>query len=57
MIEEKQEAIKYSIEDDGLECFRTYIDNDVEQWNSADEEMFVEEDEDIANHELNIDFE
>ena len=56
MIEEKQEAIKYSIEDDGLEGFRTYIDNDAE-WNSAEEETFMEKDEDIADHELNIDFE
>ena len=56
MIEEKQEAIKYSIEDDGLEGFRTYIDNDAE-WNSAKEETFMEKDEDIADHELNIDFE
>ena len=56
MIEETQEAIKYSIEDNGLEGFRTYIDNDAE-WNSAKEETFVGEDEYIADHELNIDFE
>ena len=53
MIEETKGAIKYSIEDDGLEGFRTY-DND-DDWNSADIEMFVEEDEDIADHELDID--
>ena len=56
MIEEKQEAIKYSIEDDGLEGFRFYIDNDAE-WLSAEEETFMEKDKDIADHELNIDFE
>ena len=53
---EEQEAIKYSIEDDGLEGFRTYIDNNVE-WNSAKEETFMEEDDDTADHELTIDFE
>ena len=42
--------------DDGLEGFRTYNDNDAE-WNSAKEETFMEKDEDIADHELNIDFE
>ena len=39
-----------------LKVSGTYIDNDAE-WKSAEEETFMEKDKDIADHELNIDFE
>ena len=59
MIEETQEApsqTQASRREQGLEGFRFFA-QDIDDWNSAEEEIYMEEDNDInyENYEMNID--
>ena len=57
MIEETQEApsqTQASRREKGLEGIRVFA-QDIDDWNSAEEEIYMEEDNDINYHEMNID--
>ena len=57
MIEETQEAPSLpqaSSREQDLEGFRVFA-QDIDNWNSAEEEIYMEEDNDINYHEMNID--